>query len=279
MLGRQCRRLLTDPSSLCARVLKGRYFPDCDFWDAPKPRSSSYTWRSIQFGMILLKKGVRWGIGNGKDTNILTDKWIPDVPSYTLRPLVPLLPGQTVDTLMMAGARSWDVDLVCTIFTEAVAEKTLQVSISRGGGSDFASWPLARFGQYTVRSAYQLARSDCDAIDRSRPGRGSSSVVVDNSMLWKKLWANKAPGKMKITLWRFAHDCLPCGHQFQKRHIPASTTCVFCNQYETIEHALLRRGGMVAAARRGWRWGKEWKYPERRGRERVGCVARLCPAR
>jgi hypothetical protein len=43
MLGRQCWRLLTDPLSLCARVLKGRYFPDCNFFDAPLPRSASYT--------------------------------------------------------------------------------------------------------------------------------------------------------------------------------------------------------------------------------------------
>jgi len=43
MLGKQCWRLLTVPHSLCARVLKGRYFPR-DFWFAPQPRSSSFTW-------------------------------------------------------------------------------------------------------------------------------------------------------------------------------------------------------------------------------------------
>jgi hypothetical protein len=57
MLGKQSWRLLTEPDSLCARVLKGRYFPHCDFWDAPKPRSSSYTWRSILFGRELVKAG------------------------------------------------------------------------------------------------------------------------------------------------------------------------------------------------------------------------------
>src|SRR6266540_1289471 len=39
MLGKQCWRLLTDPSSLCARVLKGRYYPDSDFMDAGKIRT------------------------------------------------------------------------------------------------------------------------------------------------------------------------------------------------------------------------------------------------
>jgi hypothetical protein len=79
MLGRQCWRLLTEPDSLCARVLKGRYFPNCDFWDAPKPRSASYTWRSIMAGNELVQNGVRWGIGNGIHTRILTDNWIPAV--------------------------------------------------------------------------------------------------------------------------------------------------------------------------------------------------------
>ena len=57
--------------------------------------------------------------------------------------------------------------------------------------------------------------------------------------MWKALWAIKAPGKMLITLWRFAHDCLPSGRQLQKRHIPASPLCIHCSKEEPIEHALL----------------------------------------
>jgi hypothetical protein len=44
---------------------------------------------------------------------------------------------------------------------------------------------------------------------------------------------------MKIMLWRFAHDCLPSGHQLQKRHVPAAPTYIYCNRYEIVEHALL----------------------------------------
>jgi hypothetical protein len=239
MLGRQCWRLLTDQSSLCARVLKARYYPDCDFWNAPTPRSSSYTWRSIQFGMQLLKKGIRWGIGDGTKTRILSDNWIPDTPPQTVRMLAPIADDQTVDSLFREGSRSWDADRVRNLFPDNISSKILQVPISRHGGEDFASWPFSRFGTYTVRSAYHLAREDHFACDRSRAGQGSSSAVGVNSKLWKKLWQCKVPGKMKITTWRFAHDCLPCGHQLQKRHIPASPLCIFCGQHETVEHALL----------------------------------------
>jgi hypothetical protein len=150
--------------------------------------------------MQLVKDGVRWGIGDGKKTKILTDKWIPEVPPYTLRPRIPLMPDQTVDTLMLDGTSSWDSELIRTIFDDEVAAKILQVPISRHGGDDFASWPWTRFGSYSVRSAYHLARSERVASDRSKHGQGSSSVVSDNSKIWKKLWASKASGKMKITL-------------------------------------------------------------------------------
>jgi hypothetical protein len=99
MLGKQCWRLLTEPGSLCARVLKGRYFPDTDFLSAVKPRSSSYTWRSILFGRDLLVKGIRWGVGNGEGIKILEDNWIPDFPAGTFTTLQDLPEGAKVQFL------------------------------------------------------------------------------------------------------------------------------------------------------------------------------------
>jgi predicted Zn-ribbon and HTH transcriptional regulator len=149
------------------------------------------------------------------------------------------MPDQTVDTLMMDGTYTWDSELIRTIFDADVVAKILQVPISRHDGEDFASWPWTRFGSYSVRSAYHLARSKRVATERIKHGQGSSSVVSDNTRIWKKLWTSKASGKMKITLWRFAHECLPCGHQLQKRHISVSSTCIYCNKHETVEHAFV----------------------------------------
>ena len=57
-LGRQCWRLLTKPDSLCARVLKGRYFPTVDFMHATVPNNSSATWRGIIAGRKALEAGI-----------------------------------------------------------------------------------------------------------------------------------------------------------------------------------------------------------------------------
>ena len=47
MLGKQGWRLMTRPDSLCARVLKGRYYHDSDFLNCTRKKRSSYTWRAI----------------------------------------------------------------------------------------------------------------------------------------------------------------------------------------------------------------------------------------
>ena len=70
----------------------------------------------------------------------------------------------------------------------------------------------------------------------------------------KRLWMIKAPAKMKIILWRMAHDCLPTRMQLKHRHIPAPYACCFCGREETVEHALL----MCQYASEVWRQVKEY---------------------
>jgi hypothetical protein len=76
-LAKQGWRLLVDPDSLCARVLKARDFKGTDFLQAPCPKRSSFTWWSILHGRDLLQEGLIWRIGNGEKVKVWEDNWIP----------------------------------------------------------------------------------------------------------------------------------------------------------------------------------------------------------
>jgi hypothetical protein len=175
------------------------------------------------FGMQLVKLGSRWSVGDGNSIKVLTDSWIPNVRPGEVQTLAPIPEGATVAFLLSEDRRSWDVEVVCSIFVEDVANQIIQIPISRRGGIDFLYWPHTKFGEYTVRSAYHLARTEKFFVERSRPGGGVYSSMQLDISVWKKLWAIKAPGKMKINMWRFIHDCLPSGSQLNRRHILASS--------------------------------------------------------
>jgi hypothetical protein len=116
MLAKQGWRLLTYPGSLCARVLKGRYFPDSDFWHAPKPRSSSYTWRSILHERDLLVQGVQWGIRDGKTVNILSENWIPHFQPGLFKTVSPIPSTAKVHCLLNEDSREWCSETVHACF-------------------------------------------------------------------------------------------------------------------------------------------------------------------
>jgi hypothetical protein len=121
MLGKQCWRILTEPDSLCAKVLKGRYFPNCTFLDAPQPRSSSFTWRSLMYGKEILMKGVLWRVGDGKTIRINKDNWIQC--SSMVKPIVSLPEGLKVHSLIDEDTSCWNEEIVQSYFNEEDVEK------------------------------------------------------------------------------------------------------------------------------------------------------------
>jgi hypothetical protein len=149
MLG-TCWRLLTEPESLCTRVLKGPYFPDSDFLTAIQPRASSYTWRSILYGRDLLLKGIRWSVGNGLNISVFHDNWIPGLKPGTFKTIEELPTDTKAEFLLNQDLNCWDMEKVRYFFTTKMASVIQQIPVSRHGGEDFISWPHARFGNYTV---------------------------------------------------------------------------------------------------------------------------------
>jgi hypothetical protein len=76
LLAKQGWRLLTNPNSLVAKILKAKYYPNCDFLKAKHSQNMSFSWQSIQKASWILQKGCKWHIGNGESINIWEDRWI-----------------------------------------------------------------------------------------------------------------------------------------------------------------------------------------------------------
>jgi hypothetical protein len=77
LLARQAWRLISCPDSLCARVLKARYYPRGNLFDTVFTSNPYSTWTAISHGLELLKKGLVWRVGNGKNIRIWRDSWLP----------------------------------------------------------------------------------------------------------------------------------------------------------------------------------------------------------
>lgn len=77
-LEKQGWRLMTNPGSLCPRVLEGRYFLNQDFISASRKKGSSHTGRAVLAGRKVLEMGLIQRIGDDSSRNVWTDRWIPD---------------------------------------------------------------------------------------------------------------------------------------------------------------------------------------------------------
>ena len=73
LLARQAWQLLTEPSTLSARILKAVYYPASTMLEAEVGKNPSQVWCSIVEGRDSLKLGLIKRIGSGNETNIWSD--------------------------------------------------------------------------------------------------------------------------------------------------------------------------------------------------------------
>ena len=136
------------------------------------------------FGRELVLSGLRWGVGNGESIRILHDSWIPGLAPGTFKTLEALPENAKVQLLLNEEGSAWDMDTVRHFFAEEMAQTIQQVQISKRGSEDFVSWPHARFGVYTVRPAYNLARRGSFFSSRGAASSGDSSDLAIQENKW-----------------------------------------------------------------------------------------------
>ncbi|KAE8773418.1 Alanyl-tRNA synthetase [Hordeum vulgare] len=201
LLGKHWWRLTTNLSLLCARVLKGKYFPDGHFMQATAPRSSSTTWRAIIAGKETLQLGLIKRVGTGSSISIWEDKWVPTLTSMT-----PSRVGnshlQWVSEVIDSYSGLWNIDLVRQIFSPTEAEAILNIPLRAAGGEDVVAWAPEKSGIYTVKTSYRspMNQKEQQALDE---GTATETPVTEQQM-WSRLWdayAENVPALLGKDQW------------------------------------------------------------------------------
>ncbi|KAH9709496.1 putative reverse transcriptase/RNA-dependent DNA polymerase [Citrus sinensis] len=240
LVAKQGWRLVRYPNSLMARVMKARYYKNSTFWNAKVGSNPSFIWRSILWGSQVIKKGVRWRIGDGKKVLVYKDKWIPR--PATFQPISPkTLPHETVVADLIDSENKWRVDRLEQHFMKEDIEAILKILLPSGKEEDEVLWHFDKKGEYSVKSGYQLA------LNQNFPNEPESSN--SSSRLWKIPWMLDLPEKVKIFMWRALKNILPTAENLWKRRSLQEPICQRCKlQVETVSHVLIE----CKAARKIW---------------------------
>jgi ribonuclease HI len=223
------------PESLCARLLKAKYYPDGDLLDTAFIKNISPCWQGITHGLDLLKKVVIWCIISGEKIRIWRDNW---VPRGNLK-IIGNMAGSRrrwVSELINQDTRTWKEDLVRSIFHPADADHILQIKLPKVSGEDYIAWNYEKHGIFTVKSAYRLAQ---DLQDRNH-GEGMSNRQAGERDLWKLIWKARVPPKVRVFGWKLVTNTLGVQAHRCRRKMDITPTCSICGtEAETSYHAMI----------------------------------------
>lgn len=195
MLAKQLWRILHQPNSLAAQILKAKYFRRNELLQAQLGFKPSYLWRSLLAARDLVLYGSAWRVGNGKEISIRNDRWVgvEDPQIIEQINLMELQPTR-VSELIDAENGEWKNEMVESIFDPTYATTILQILLSRHLPEDRRVWRFDKKGRFTVISAYHAAVQ----MYSSATARRASASTVNAGC--KKLWNIKTLPRVKMFL-------------------------------------------------------------------------------
>lgn len=236
LLGKQFWRMLKNPKSLWAQVLKASYFPTSNPMEAKRGASPSWVWSSLLEGRDLIKKGLVWKLGNGESINIWEDKWL-----FSNHQLITLGPRPTnncpslVKDLFCPNSKSWNLNLLHSLFPSHICSIITSTPITSTNQNDSFIWDHDPSGIYTVKSGYHLATTS------SRHSGPSSSSFTTSVNTWKTIGTLPCNPRIRHFILRVLKNAIASKENLFKRKCSRSPLCPICHlEVETIEHSLFR---------------------------------------
>ncbi|XP_074306059.1 uncharacterized protein LOC141641287 [Silene latifolia] len=267
LLGKQGWRLMTEDTSLMARVIRGKYFADRGFLEAELGSNPSYSWRSIWESKEVIMLGARKRIGDGWSTNVWLDPWIPNTQSRrVISPRNGNDEVMKVAHLMKPDRTGWNDELLDELFLPFEKDRIRNIRLCESSPTDDWCWDPSKDGEYTVKSAYHLLFDQGEHEEQSEFAR--------DKWLWNTIWRTPVLPRVKLFIWQLCHDALPTRNNIGRRLGLSDVECPFCsNMMETCLH-MLRDCGWVYGVWEGVGMEEQVEIRVERVREWVDGVLR-----
>lgn len=187
LLAKQGWRILQQPESLSARILKSVYFPTTSILHATLGSRPSQIWRAILEGVEVLKLGLIKRIGNDNTTDVWMDNWIPR--KEMMRPFGSKLPNPmrwAADFIDLTSAK-WDRQQVEQTFLPIDVPAIMAIPVCTKNIEDYWAWNFERSGSFSVRSAYNMLVATRKRREAWLEETAGSSTSHREESSWKRL--------------------------------------------------------------------------------------------
>ncbi|XP_065622475.1 uncharacterized protein LOC136064535 [Quercus suber] len=140
-----------------------------------------------------------------------------------------------VSSLIDNDTRWWKVDVINATFLPHEANTILKIPLNYNPPNDCLIWMGNKSIEFTIKSAYHIASGIVDSFEE-----GESTSSNSRTLLWKRIWQQKVPRKLKIFAWRICVNGLPTMQNLNHKGIHCSRFCPLCDKaIESTAHALL----------------------------------------
>ena len=233
LLAKQFWRMAKSDNTLVVSLLKARYFPDCNIFEAGLGSHPSFTWRSILSARDLVVKGSRWLIGDGATLDIWNSGWLSR--PFTFAPYTPKPHDGSitkVSDLIDYEQAKWKDGLIRELFLQGDADTILGIPLCRSWPRNKLIWHYTSDNYFTVKFAYQLR------LSQRLSAQGSSSNPQTD--IWKTIWRLDIPSRIRVFTWRLCQGALPTHANIASRIPNHNMCCAICGDLcESEPHILL----------------------------------------
>jgi hypothetical protein len=223
-----------NPSSLVARIFKEKYYKSGSFLEAQVGHHPSYAWQCICQAREMLEMGLGWRVGNGLNIRIWGDAWLPTpFPRILSSFTAPLNSDDKVAALLNPASRDWNYELIRRVFDPGEMARICSVIVSPLGQADWLVWRVSANGNFSVKSAYNLA------IAQRLQEKGECSLEAAGRTIWKEIWKLSVPQVVRHFCWKVYNNLLATKVNLAAKKIIQSSDCPIClREPETIVHCL-----------------------------------------